>query len=54
MDADPCFATTVKRLTPRGKIATPEEIARSVLWLCSDDAAPMIGSSLIVDGGALA
>ncbi|CAN5593481.1 SDR family oxidoreductase [soil metagenome] len=54
MEADPKFASTIKRLTPRGKIATPEEVAKSVLWLCSDDAAPMIGSSLIVDGGALA
>jgi len=54
MDADPRFASTIKCLTPRGKIATPDEIARSVLWLCSDDAVPMIGSSMIVDGGALA
>jgi NAD(P)-dependent dehydrogenase (short-subunit alcohol dehydrogenase family) len=53
MAADPKFAATVTRLTPRGKIATPEEVARSVLFLCSDDAAAIIGSSLIVDGGAL-
>lgn len=54
MEADPRFATTVKRVTPCGKIATPDEISRSVLWLCSDDAAPIIGDSLIVHGGALA
>jgi NAD(P)-dependent dehydrogenase (short-subunit alcohol dehydrogenase family) len=54
MEADPKFAARITSLTPRKKIATPEEIARSVLWLCSDDAAPMIGSPLIVDGGALA
>jgi NAD(P)-dependent dehydrogenase (short-subunit alcohol dehydrogenase family) len=54
MKSDPAFAKTITDLTPRGKIATPEEIAQSVLWLCSDDAAPMIGSALIVDGGALA
>lgn len=54
MAADPKFAATITRLTPRGKIATPEEIARSVLFLCSDDAAPILGSALVVDGGALA
>jgi NAD(P)-dependent dehydrogenase (short-subunit alcohol dehydrogenase family) len=54
MKSDPAFAKTVTDLTPRGKIATPGEIANSVLWLCSDDAAPVIESSLIVDGGALA
>jgi NAD(P)-dependent dehydrogenase (short-subunit alcohol dehydrogenase family) len=54
MAADPRFAARITGLTPRGRIATPEEIAQSVLWLCSDDAAPVIGSALVVDGGALA
>ena len=54
MAADSRFAAKITGLTPRGKIATPEEIANAVLWLCSDDAGPMIGNPLIVDGGALA
>jgi NAD(P)-dependent dehydrogenase (short-subunit alcohol dehydrogenase family) len=54
MKVNPDFAKTITDLTPRGRIAAPEEIARSVLWLCSDDATAVIGSSLIVDGGALA
>jgi len=54
MKVNPDFAKTITGLTPRGKIATPEEIGNAVLWLCCDDAAPVIGSSLIVDGGALA
>jgi NAD(P)-dependent dehydrogenase (short-subunit alcohol dehydrogenase family) len=54
MKVNPEFGKTITDLTPRGRIATPEEIARTVLWLCSDDAAPVMGSSLIVDGGALA
>jgi NAD(P)-dependent dehydrogenase (short-subunit alcohol dehydrogenase family) len=54
MKVNPDFAKSITGLTPRGKIATPEEIARAVLWLCSDDASPVMGSSLIVDGGALA
>ena len=47
----PAVAKEILRQTPRGKIASPEEIASSVLWLCSDDAAPMTGSPLIIDGG---
>ncbi len=54
MASDPKFAATITGLTPRGKIATPEEVADAVLWLCSDAAAPMMGSPLIVDGGAMA
>jgi NAD(P)-dependent dehydrogenase (short-subunit alcohol dehydrogenase family) len=48
---DPTLKAEILRQTPRGKIASPEEIASSVLWLCSDGAAAMTGSPLIVDGG---
>jgi len=51
---DPALKAEILRQTPRGKIATPEEIASSVLWLCSDGAAAMTGSPLIVDGGYMA
>lgn len=54
MQNDPAFAATITGLTPRGKVATPEEIAQSVMFLCSDGAEAVIGSSLVVDGGALA
>jgi NAD(P)-dependent dehydrogenase (short-subunit alcohol dehydrogenase family) len=37
--------------TPIGRLATAEEIARSVLWLCSDDAKYVVGHSMSVDGG---
>jgi NAD(P)-dependent dehydrogenase (short-subunit alcohol dehydrogenase family) len=51
---DPTTKAEILRQTPRGKIASPEEIASSVLWLCSDGAAAMTGSPLIVDGGYMA
>jgi NAD(P)-dependent dehydrogenase (short-subunit alcohol dehydrogenase family) len=51
MEADPQFAATITGLTPRGRIASPEEVAAAVLFLCSDGAGAMIGSPLIVDGG---
>ena len=37
--------------TPLGRIALPEEIAESVIWLCSDAASYITGHSLVVDGG---
>ncbi|WP_199741507.1 MULTISPECIES: SDR family oxidoreductase [Legionella] len=29
----------------------PEEIAATVLWICADAAAFMIGHAIVVDGG---
>lgn len=39
---------------PMRRLATPEDIARSVRLLASDDAAYITGTSLVVDGGLLA
>ncbi len=38
--------------TPGGRIATPEDIANVVAFLCSDDAAMICGQTIVVDGGA--
>jgi NAD(P)-dependent dehydrogenase (short-subunit alcohol dehydrogenase family) len=53
MKADPRFAATITGMTPRGRIASPDEVANAVLFLCSDAASAMIGSPLVVDGGYL-
>lgn len=36
-----------------GRLATPEEIAKAVRFLCSDDARYMVGAHLVVDGGLI-
>lgn len=37
--------------TPVGKLPTPEDIAKAVLFFASDDASCVSGATLIVDGG---
>lgn len=39
---------------PLGRIGQPEDIARSVLFLCSDDASWVSGQLHVVDGGLMA
>lgn len=39
---------------PVGRMGRPEEIAATVLWLCSDLAAFTVGAAIVVDGGQTA
>lgn len=43
-----------RRLSLFGRFGQPVEIARAVLWLCSDDSSFTTGHALAVDGGYLA
>jgi len=40
--------------TPLGRFGTPEEVAETAVWLCSDAASFVTGHSMVVDGGKLA
>lgn len=50
---DPQMAARVLALHPMGRIGAPEEVAHSVLWLCSKAASFTTGHALPVDGGFL-
>jgi NAD(P)-dependent dehydrogenase (short-subunit alcohol dehydrogenase family) len=37
---------------PMGRIGTPQEVAKGILFLASDDASYLTGVELVIDGGA--
>jgi NAD(P)-dependent dehydrogenase (short-subunit alcohol dehydrogenase family) len=39
---------------PIGRLGTPNDIAKGIVFLASDDAAFMTGAGLVVDGGLTA
>jgi NAD(P)-dependent dehydrogenase (short-subunit alcohol dehydrogenase family) len=42
------------RRVPTGEMLYPEDMGRAAVFLCSDDAAGITGTSLVVDGGYIA
>ncbi|MCY1014250.1 SDR family NAD(P)-dependent oxidoreductase [Pyxidicoccus sp. MSG2] len=44
----------IVRAVPMGRMGAPEEVARTVAWLCSDAASFITGATLAIDGGRLA
>lgn len=43
----------VARAVPMRRIGSPEEVAATVAWLCSDQASFITGATLAIDGGRL-
>lgn len=54
LDGMPDHGERMLRRLPMGRMATTEEVAQAVVWLCSDEAAYVNGVSLTVDGGLIA
>jgi len=50
IDAKETLAAATAR-TPARRVTTPEDVARVVAFLCSDDAAMIVGQTVVVDGG---
>jgi meso-butanediol dehydrogenase/(S,S)-butanediol dehydrogenase/diacetyl reductase len=47
------FDSVVRQLVPLGREQTPQDIGRTVAWLCSDKAINVTGQVIAVDGGIL-
>lgn len=45
------FQRQIIESTPKGRSGTPEDIARVIAFLCSDDAEWIVGQTIMVDGG---
>lgn len=50
-DADPELKDQLVSLHPMGRLGKPEEIAKAVVFLASDDASFVTGADLLADGG---
>ena len=48
---DPIESKAVLGRIPMGRFTPPHEMARPILWMCSEDASYMTGELLVFDGG---
>jgi len=51
-EAEKAFEARIGRTTPLGRIGEPDHVAKTVLFLASDDSAHVQGQELFVDGGS--
>lgn len=54
MNSDENIKAYIENMQPMGRVGQPEEIAQSVVWLCSDAASFITGHALPIDGGLVA
>jgi 3-oxoacyl-[acyl-carrier protein] reductase len=47
------FIQSMQDMVPLGRLGTPRDVANAVLFLASDDAAYVTGTTIIVDGGQI-
>ena len=51
---DPAMRQRICDEVPLGRLANPDEPARAVVWLLSEESSYVTGSHLVCDGGILA
>ncbi|MBT3756938.1 MAG: SDR family oxidoreductase, partial [Candidatus Cloacimonetes bacterium] len=50
---DEKFKQWVEAIVPMKRMATAEEVANCVLWLCSDKSGYVTGDDMVIDGGLI-
>ena len=51
LDRSPALPERARAAVPLGRLGTPDDVARTIAFLASDDAAYVTGATLVVDGG---
>ena len=54
LDERPGLEEMLSQIVPLGRLANPDEVARAVLFLASEESSFVAGSELFVDGGVAA
>ncbi len=52
-ERSPEFISTMERSVPLGRLGTPRDVAHAVLFLASDEAAYITGTTIVIDGGQI-
>jgi 3-oxoacyl-[acyl-carrier protein] reductase len=52
-ERSPEFLAAMQRSVPLGRLGTPRDVAHAALFLASDEAAYITGTTLIIDGGQI-
>ena len=52
-ERSPEFISAMERSVPLGRLGAPRDVAHAVLFLASDEAAYITGTTIVVDGGQI-
>jgi 3-oxoacyl-[acyl-carrier protein] reductase len=52
-ERSPEYIAAMARSVPLGRLGTPEDVAHAVLFLASDEAAYITGTTIVIDGGQI-